>query len=85
MNEVFDHPQVKHLGITRTVKHPVLWDMEVIGQAIELSRTPWSVRSATPEAGEHTDTVLGALGYGAGDIARNCSPHPGESVPVPPG
>lgn len=68
MNEVFDDPQVKHLGITRTVKHPVLGDVEVIGQAIELSRTPWSVRSPTPEAGEHTDAVLAELGFGAADI-----------------
>jgi crotonobetainyl-CoA:carnitine CoA-transferase CaiB-like acyl-CoA transferase len=69
MNEVFDDPQVKHLGIARKVHHKVLGDVEVIGQAIELSRTPWSVRSATPELGEHTDQVLAELGYGAGDIA----------------
>jgi formyl-CoA transferase len=69
MNEVFADPQVKHLGITRKVPHRVLGEVEVIGQAIELSRTPWSVRSATPEAGEHTDAVLGELGYQAKDIA----------------
>jgi formyl-CoA transferase len=69
MNEVFDDPQVKHLGIARKVTHKVLGEVEVIGQAIELSRTPWSVRSATPEPGEHTDAVLGELGYGAADIA----------------
>jgi formyl-CoA transferase len=69
MNEVFEDPQVKHLNITRKVHHAVLGDVEVIGQAIELSRTPWSVRSATPEAGEHTDAVLAELGYGAADIA----------------
>ena len=63
MNEVFADPQVKHLGITRTVPHKVLGDVEVIGQAIELSRTPWSIRSATPEPGEHTDAVLTELGY----------------------
>ena len=44
---------------------------EVIGQAIELSRTPWSIRSATPEPGEHTDAVLGELlGLSAGEISR---------------
>ena len=69
MNEVFEDPQVKHLGIARTVHHKVLGDVTVIGQAIELSRTPWSIRSATPEAGEHTDAVLGELGFGAAEIA----------------
>ena len=70
MNEVFSDPQVKHLAMTRTVPHPVLGDVEVIGQPIELSRTPWSVRSATPEAGEHTEAVLTELGYSAADIAK---------------
>jgi formyl-CoA transferase len=69
IGEVFDDPQVKHLNITRHVAHPVLGDVEVVGQAIELSRSKWSVRSPTPEAGEHTDAVLGELGYGTADIA----------------
>jgi len=69
MDEVFADPQVKHLGIARTVPHKVLGDVEVIGQPIELSRTPWSIRSATPEAGEHTDAVLAELGYSAAEIA----------------
>ena len=69
MNEVFDDPQVKHLKIVREVPHKVLGNVAVIGQAIELSRTPWSIRSATPEAGEHTDAVLAELGYGAAEIA----------------
>jgi crotonobetainyl-CoA:carnitine CoA-transferase CaiB-like acyl-CoA transferase len=69
MNEMFADAQVQHLGMTRKVAHPVLGDVEVIGQPIELSRTPWSIRSATPEAGEHTDAVLAELGYGAEEIA----------------
>ena len=66
---MFADPQVKHLNITRHVAHKVLGDVEVIGQAVELSRTPWGVHSPTPEAGEHTDAVLGELGYGAAEIA----------------
>ncbi|MEA2776278.1 MAG: hypothetical protein QOF90_1684 [Acetobacteraceae bacterium] len=69
MNEVFADPQVKHLGMTRTVPHKVLGDVEVVGQPIELSRTPWSIRTATPEAGEHTDAVLAELGYSVEEIA----------------
>ena len=69
MNEVFDDPQVKHLHITRHVPHPVLGDVEVVGQPIALSRSEWSIRAATPEAGAQTDAILGALGYGAAEIS----------------
>jgi crotonobetainyl-CoA:carnitine CoA-transferase CaiB-like acyl-CoA transferase len=69
MNEVFADPQVKHLGMTRKVPHKVLGEVEVVGQPIELSRTPWSVRTATPEAGEHSDAILAELGYSAAEIA----------------
>jgi crotonobetainyl-CoA:carnitine CoA-transferase CaiB-like acyl-CoA transferase len=69
MNEVFADPQVKHLNITRKVPQKVLGEVEVIGQPIELSRTPWSIRSASPESGEHTDEVLGELGYSGEEIA----------------
>jgi crotonobetainyl-CoA:carnitine CoA-transferase CaiB-like acyl-CoA transferase len=63
INEVFADPQVQYLNITRHVPHSLLGDVEVVGQAVDLSRTPWSVRSPTPEAGEHTDAVLRELGY----------------------
>jgi formyl-CoA transferase len=69
MNEVFADPQVQHLNMTRVVPQPVLGSVEVVGQPIELSRTPWSIRSATPELGEHTGAILAELGYGAAEIA----------------
>src|SRR4051794_31922780 len=70
MDQVFADPQVQHLGMTRVVPHKVLGNVEVVGQPIELSRTPWSVRSATPEAGEHTNAILAELGYSAQEIGR---------------
>jgi crotonobetainyl-CoA:carnitine CoA-transferase CaiB-like acyl-CoA transferase len=69
MNEVFADPQVKHLGIAQTVEHPQLGRIEVVGQAVTLSRTPSELRTASPERGEHTDAVLRELGYDAKAIA----------------
>ena len=70
MDEVFADPQVKYLGIAQKVHHPQLGDIELVGQAVTLSRTPSRLETASPDAGEHTAAILGELGYSAGDIAR---------------
>jgi formyl-CoA transferase len=70
IDEVFADPQVRHIGIARAVEHPQLGRQQLVGQAVELSRTPWALRSSTPEKGEHTDAVLTELGYDAPAIAR---------------
>jgi crotonobetainyl-CoA:carnitine CoA-transferase CaiB-like acyl-CoA transferase len=69
MDEVFADPQVEHLCIAREIEHPQLGREELLGQAVELSRTPWKLRSVTPEKGEHTNAVLTELGYDSAAIA----------------
>jgi formyl-CoA transferase len=63
MDEMFADPQVKHLKMAHPVKHPKLGEIELIGQAINMSRTPFEMRTATPEQGEHTEAVLKEAGY----------------------
>jgi crotonobetainyl-CoA:carnitine CoA-transferase CaiB-like acyl-CoA transferase len=69
IDQVFADPQVRHIGIARSIESPGHARRELVGQAVDLSRTPWELRTPTPEKGEHTDAVLSALGYDAAAIA----------------
>lgn len=69
MDQVFADPQVQHLGMAREVQHPTRGTVGLVGQAISMSRSKWEVRNTTPEQGEHTDAILGELGYDAAAIA----------------
>ncbi len=63
MDEMFADPQVKHLNMAHPVKSPKLGEIELIGQAINMSRTKFEMKTATPEQGEHTEAVLKEVGY----------------------
>ena len=69
IDQVFADPQVRHIGIARAIESPAHGPQELVGQAVNLSRTPWELRTPTPEKGEHTEAVLSALGYDAAAIA----------------
>jgi crotonobetainyl-CoA:carnitine CoA-transferase CaiB-like acyl-CoA transferase len=67
--EVFADPQVLHNQMVVTVDSPV-GPIKLVGPAFKLSRTPASVRTAPPLHGQHTDEVLGSVGYTPEDIAH---------------
>ncbi len=69
MDQVFADAQVKHVQMATPVDHPRLGTFEIVNQAIKMSRTPSSIRTATPEQGEHADAILQGLGYDAQTIA----------------
>ena len=70
MDEVFGDTQVQHLGIAVPCHHHARGEIHVVGEPVELSRTPASVVSMTPEPGEHSEQVLRELGYADADILR---------------
>jgi formyl-CoA transferase len=70
INEVFDDPQVKHLGMAKTVHSPNIGrDIDLINQPITMSRTPTSMTRYPPDPGEQSDEVLSELGLSAAEIA----------------
>jgi formyl-CoA transferase len=68
MDKVFADPQVQHLGMARTINHTTLGPIQVVNQAIKLSRTPPNPHTAIGEMGEANQEILTELGYSAADI-----------------
>ena len=70
IDRTFSDPQVKSLGQVKPVRHKTLGELDLVGQAAALSRTPWALRSAAPDSGQHTAGILKALGYSDKDVRR---------------
>ncbi len=70
MDEVFADPQVQHLGIAQKISHPERGEIELVGQPINLSRTPAALVTPLPDKGAHSDDILAALGLSGSDIGE---------------
>lgn len=69
--EVLEDPQVHARQLLRYVDYPgAPKPVPLADTAVRLSATPGGIRHRAPLLGEHTDQVLGELGFGASDIAR---------------
>ncbi len=67
-DEVFADPHVAHLGMVTTVDSASLGPIDILRNAVTLVDGPSTVRAATPEAGEHTTSVLLELGLEADEV-----------------
>jgi CoA:oxalate CoA-transferase len=67
--EVFADPQVLAQEMVLEVEHPGHGPVRMTGFPVKLSATPAELRRPAPALGEHTDLVLGGLGYSAERIA----------------
>ena len=63
IHEVFDNPQIKHLGIPKQIAHPQMGVSNLVGSPINMSGTPPKFFRPAPLLGENTEEVLSKLGY----------------------
>lgn len=70
MDEVFKEPQIEHLAMVKDVVSTHLGAQRLVGQPVQLERTPSTIARAAPRRGEHTEEILAELGWGAEDLAR---------------
>ncbi|MBS0125020.1 CaiB/BaiF CoA transferase family protein [Thetidibacter halocola] len=69
IGQVFENPQVHHLGLVMPVNSHERGESHLVGQPILMSRTPSHIAHPPPTAGQHSNDILKDLGYSDADIA----------------
>ncbi|MGH7906271.1 MAG: CaiB/BaiF CoA transferase family protein [Candidatus Binataceae bacterium] len=70
LDEVGDDPQVKSRQMIVEMEAPGGEKVRQVGVSVKLSETPGSIKSLAPSLGQHTDEILGGLGYAPETIKR---------------
>jgi crotonobetainyl-CoA:carnitine CoA-transferase CaiB-like acyl-CoA transferase len=71
MDQTFEDPQVRHLGLSREIRHPALGPISVVGQPMILSRSTTGEMAPAPERGQHNGDVYGGmLGLAPADLQQ---------------
>ncbi|MGE4364565.1 MAG: CaiB/BaiF CoA transferase family protein [Mycolicibacterium sp.] len=69
--EVLDDPHVQAMGFLQRVPFPgAPRDVPIIETPFRMSATPGQIRRRAPQLGEHTDEILGEIGYTGDQVAR---------------
>ena len=68
VNGVFEEPQVQHLGIVKDVVSIHHGPQKMVGQPMQLGRTPSTIVRSAPKRGEHSEEILKELGLETAEL-----------------
>jgi formyl-CoA transferase len=69
VRETFEEPQVRHLGLVKEVVSRHHGPQRLVGQPVQLERTPSTIARAAPKRGEHSEEILTELGLAGTELA----------------
>ncbi len=69
IDKVFADPQVQHLGIATSVVSEKLGKITLVASPLNMTGVSKKIRTATADAGAHTDEILRSVGYTTEQLA----------------
>jgi crotonobetainyl-CoA:carnitine CoA-transferase CaiB-like acyl-CoA transferase len=66
---VFEEPQIQHLAIVKDVVSSHHGPQKMVGQPVQLERTPSTIVRSAPKRGEHSEEILKELGLETAELA----------------
>lgn len=83
LHELMHDDYLRETAFFQKVQHPTEGELVMTSIPVQFSSSPGNVRYLPPNLGEHSNEVLGEIGYSLEQIEKLCAPRTPASTPAP--